>query len=395
MKIRTQLLVGLALMLSAATVFAQDDTDAAAPYALQVCDWGIVVVEPVAPSAPQMITLDAPQDNAGIEGTSFTVSGTSVGLEDTPVLVEVVADASGSVIYEGAAIVTTEGNADAPAEWSLNVDLGELDGATAVTLKAYAADDSTIAADDIALNVNSSFGLPFVEITSPALYEGVETAPLVIEGQAGAIFENNIVVQILDETGEDVLAETFATVQTDELAGRGSWSVALDVLLDAGTRFEVRAFQPAIADGETVTVEASSVGYADPFSVRYERVLKIFGDDPLNAASPVNCDAALAEFDNDEILPIMVNELLGASTSSMMPTVNLTIEAAGSSICPLPIRARLVLAGDDYTGDLYRDASGEPVACTMDLAPISVDVPLGTQPVDQFNVTVNGVSLNE
>jgi hypothetical protein len=378
------------VFLTAFGAAAQTDEQPEDPRTLsyQVCDWGLIVIEHPPEQPAVFIDIDSPADYSAVD-SAFTVSGTGAGLFEGSVIVEA-SVIGGNVLFKGTTVLQT-GELGAVGTWSLNVDLGELTEATQIFIRAYSEspeDGSTVAFDSLRLNANAEFGLPFVDITTPMYGAGVPNFMMQIEGMAGAIFENNLVIEVRNfETG-GVLAETIATVQTDKLAGSGSFSAKVDFEAEPGTAIEIRAYQPAITDGEAVTVSDTAFAYVNPLAQSYERILNLRRGDPILGAQD-SCSVAEAEFDNKTITPLVINDVTVFETMSMTPLVNLSIQAAGSSVCPAPMRARITNRDNAITIEIYRDAS-QPVACTMDLAPITQRLTLGTLPNPDYSITVNG-----
>jgi hypothetical protein len=380
----------LLVFLAAFTAAAQSDEQPEDPRTLsyQVCDWGLIVIEHATEQPSVFIDIDSPADYSAVD-SAFTISGTGAGLFEGNVIVEVSAF-GGDVLFTGTTVLQAE-ELGAVGTWSLDVDLGELAEAAQIFIRVYSEspeDGSTVAFDSLRLNANAEFGLPFVGITTPMYGAGVTNFMMQIEGMAGAIFENNIVIEVRDFATGDVLAETFATVQTDELAGIGAFSAEVDFEAEPGTAIEIHAYQPAVADGETVNVSDVAFAIVNPLMQTYPRILNIQSADPILGAED-SCAAAEAEFENAAITPLVVNDVTVFAYIAPMPLVNLSIQAAGSSVCPAPLRARITNTDNIIAIELYRDTS-QPVACTMDLAPIMQRLTLGTLPNPDFTITVNG-----
>lgn len=376
-----------ALLLGAAVQAQTDEEEARLSYLL--CDWGLLTVEESMADDAIFISIDSPADYSGMPGTTFTVSGTGAGLFEGNVIVEASLQDGGTVFSEPTTLQAEE--LGAVGDWSMSIDLGELSEATRVVVTVYSTspeDGSIVAFDSGRLNVNSDFGLPYVEITRPHFAAGVSSSPLLIEGMAGAAFENNIVIEVRDFETKEVIAETFATIQTDELAGSGPFAAEASFDAEPGTEIEVVAFQPPVADDDEITVSDIAFAIVNPLAQTYDRFLVVQRDDPLYGAEDV-CATAEAEFENDEIDPLVINDVQVLSTMSMMPLVTVSIDAAGSSNCPAPLRTRITRDGDAFTIEIYYDLS-QPVACTRDLAPITQRVSLGTLPNPDFTLTVNG-----
>lgn len=393
MRVLIVLVIGV-LLLAVTSVVAQSDDEAVdempeTQRSYLVCDWGLLTTEASTEQGPIFIEITSPADYGAVEGTSFTLEGIGAGPYEGNIIVEVSLQ-DGEVVFEDFALLQAE-EIGAVGDWSIDVDLGELDSATEVFIRAYStspADGSIIAFDSLRLNANSEFGLRYVDITTPYFGAGVNSSPLLVAGMAGAAFENNIVIEVRDFDSGDILAEAFATIETDELAGSEPFSAEVSFDAEPGTAIEVYAYQPAIADDEEVEISDIEFVIVSPLGQTYDRFLTIQRDDPIAGAEDV-CATAEAEFDNENVDPLVINDVVLMETRSMMPLVNVSIDAAGSSNCPAPLRARTVRDGSDFTVEVYYDKT-EPVACTADLAPINLTVSLGTLPDPDFTLTVNG-----
>ncbi|MCA9887683.1 MAG: hypothetical protein KC546_04895 [Anaerolineae bacterium] len=357
-----------------------------------LCEWGLLTIEQSTAQAPIFLEITSPDDYSAV-GTSFTVTGIGAGLFEGNVIVEVSGD-EGVILFEGTTILQTE-EIGATGDWSIDIDLGDMDGASIIFIRVYSSspeDGSTTAYDDLRLNANAQFGLPYVEITTPYTGAGVNTSPLLVEGMAGAAFENNIVVQVRDfETGE-ILAEAPASIQTDELAGSGAFSVELSFEAEIGRGIEVYAYQPPVADTDVIEVSDIEFAIVSPLAQTYDRFLIVQRDDVLANAEDI-CNFAETEFDNTNTDMLVINDVAVLSTRSMMPLVNVSIEAAGSSNCAAPLRTRITRTGDAFAIEVYRDTT-VPIACTMDLSPIPIQVSLGTLATPDFTIMVNGEAVD-
>jgi hypothetical protein len=385
------LLIVLSLIgLTGLSTVAQSDEQPEDPRTLsyQVCDWGLITIEEPTEQPAVFLDIDSPADYSAVD-SAFTVSGTGAGLFEGNVIVEV-SQFGGDVLFTGAAVLQAE-TVEAVGSWSLDIDLGELTEATPIFIRVYSEspeDGSTVAFDSLRLNANAEFGLPYVDITTPMYGAGVPNFMMQIEGMAGAIVENNIVIEVRDFATGDVLAETFATVQTDELAGSGSFSAEVDFEAAPGTAIEIVAYQPQVADSDEIDVSDIAFAIVNPLAQTYERILNIQRDDPILGAEDL-CAVAEAEFGNQTITPLAINDVTVFAAIAPTPLVNLSIQAAGSSVCPAPLRTRITNTDNAFAIEIYRDAT-QPVACTADLAPFTQRLSLGTLPNPDYTITVNG-----
>ncbi|HLA43835.1 MAG TPA: Gmad2 immunoglobulin-like domain-containing protein [Aggregatilineales bacterium] len=111
-------------------------------------------------------------------------------------------------------------------------------------------------------------GSPFISITEPARNG---TAPVTVSpggfraaGQVRGSFENNVIVQALDENGE-VLAENFTTATGGGFETIANWELDMQVfVVDAGTSGSLRAFFTSARDGSVVAEDTIPVTYGQP-----------------------------------------------------------------------------------------------------------------------------------
>ncbi len=305
--------------------FAQD-TSTPLQQSFYVCEWGLIVIQSNTDEELFDITITSPNNFTGIVNTLFTVNGTGKGLFEANLVVEVIDITTGKILFTEPTLVNID-ELGGEGDWSIDIDLSEVDSVTPIRVHAYSTEPeqgSIITEDEINLNLNSEFGLPFVNITRPISYQGVSTSPLLVEGTAGALFENTLNIQILNELDGEILAETFATIETGELAGQGGWSTTIDLDIDTGESFVVYAFEPSVTDDDTITVDDTQFGIASPLALTYERILVLQAGDPITFTDDL-CADTQAEFDNTNISPLIVTDVNGIATMSMTPLLNLTI----------------------------------------------------------------------
>jgi len=383
-------LCALSMLIMTMVVSAQSDGMSEPAQSYLICDWGLLTIQESGEQPTIYINITSPEDYSAVAGPTFPVSGTGKGLFEGNVIVRVTTPGSSEPLFEGTTILQTQ-EVGGEGTWSLDVDLSALREAAEIVVTAYstsAEDGSTTALDSLRLAGNSQFGLPYVEIQTPTYAAGVNSSSLLVEGMAGAAFENNIVIQVQNFDSGEVLAETHATVQTDELAGSGPFSAELSFDAEPGTKINIYAFQPAVADGESVSISDTQFAIVAPLGQTYDHILVVQHDDPIIFAKD-ECAVTGAEFENSKIQPLVINNVEIQSTRSTMPLTHINIEATGSSNCPAPLRTRIIRVDNNYSIQVYLDVSN-PVACTADLSPIPVSVTLGTLSNPNYSITVNG-----
>ena len=104
----------------------------------------------------------------------------------------------------------------------------------------------------------------FITIVQPgqgAVLPVPESIP--IRGQAGGLFENNVVVQAFDSEGT-LLAEEPTTIDTGEPGGTGNWEVSMVIPVQPGTKGLIFANSTSPVDGSIVASASVEVTYGEP-----------------------------------------------------------------------------------------------------------------------------------
>lgn len=393
MRIKLLIVTMLCAAFGAGVVSAQDDTlERHEPrQSYQACDWGLLIIEQHTNPDATFIDITAPAANSGVP-SSFTVSGDAYGIFENQFAL-FVTSLDATELFHSVAIVDTDEVAGR-GTWSVDVELGDIDPATRIVVHAYAdspADGSILAEDVVYLSANSQFGLPYIDIVTPASGDGVST-PLIVEGTAGALFENSFVLEVTD-IGGNILDQLPVMFDAPDIGLSGPWSAVLDFATEApGMPVIIRAYALSMADGEGIVAEDSAQVTVDLMLVHHERILVVQAGDPLTQDDDI-CAATGAEFDNTAISPVHVTAVTAMQTRSMPPQATLLVDIETPSMCQMPLRLRLTSDGDAYSGDVYYDTANGEGICTRDIRPSVIRVPLGVQPSGVFTATVNGVAL--
>ncbi len=105
----------------------------------------------------------------------------------------------------------------------------------------------------------------FITITEPAPGTNLDLIWAVsVKGEAGGLFEGNVVVQALDAAG-NVLTQQPTIIETPDAGtgGSGSWSVNLNIHAPAGSQGQIVAFSTSPVDGSWVAEDKIEVGYGE------------------------------------------------------------------------------------------------------------------------------------
>jgi uncharacterized lipoprotein YbaY len=103
----------------------------------------------------------------------------------------------------------------------------------------------------------------FITITEPTQGAMLDlTWAVSVKGEAGGLFEGNVVVQALDAAG-NVLSHQPTIVDAPDAGtgGAGPWSVDLRISTEPGTQGQILAFSTSAKDGSIVAEDSVDVGY--------------------------------------------------------------------------------------------------------------------------------------
>lgn len=100
------------------------------------------------------------------------------------------------------------------------------------------------------------------------------TKLITVSGTGSGLFEGNVVVQALDDSG-NVLVEGATTIDSPEAGtgGEGSWQIELNVEIEPGNSGSIRAFSASPADGSMIAEDSVQVAYGEEAAV--ESFIKI------------------------------------------------------------------------------------------------------------------------
>jgi hypothetical protein len=228
------------------------------------------------------------------------VSGVGSGLYEGNVVVQAF-DSQGNLLAEGATTIDSpDAGTGGSGPWSVTLNLtAPTDPEGLIFAFSNSPVDGSITASssvEVAY-VDSSAGEPALVIIDPNNDSVVDiTVPITVAGGGVALFENNLVVRALDETGK-VLAEQVTTTDAGEPGGAGRWSASLTVRITAGTKGRIIAFSPA-PDGTTPDA-------ADEITVTYGTAPTATpGSTATITPTPVPSTLAISEPPNGSVVPV-------------------------------------------------------------------------------------------
>ena len=105
----------------------------------------------------------------------------------------------------------------------------------------------------------------FITISEPAQATRLDlTWAVSVRGEAGGLFEGNVVVQALDAAG-NILAQEPTTIVAPDAGsgGTGPWSVDLNIKAPTGSQGQIVAFSTSPEDGSWIAEDRIEVGYGE------------------------------------------------------------------------------------------------------------------------------------
>jgi hypothetical protein len=103
--------------------------------------------------------------------------------------------------------------------------------------------------------------MPYIHIEEPAAGSELDASKaILVRGMGGALFEGNVVVQILDEAGNE-LALQPTIIQSPEAGtgGEGPWQTEIKIAIEDATAAKILAFSTSPKDGSVVASDEIAV----------------------------------------------------------------------------------------------------------------------------------------
>ena len=89
--------------------------------------------------------------------------------------------------------------------------------------------------------------------------------PVTVSGTGRGLFENNVVVEVLDSSGT-VMVQEPTTMQTEEVGGAGTWSIEIRIPAGEGEKGTIHAFSISPQDGSIDAEDRVGVQYGEEAS---------------------------------------------------------------------------------------------------------------------------------
>ncbi|MBZ0286250.1 MAG: Gmad2 immunoglobulin-like domain-containing protein [Anaerolineae bacterium] len=236
-----------------------------------------------------------------------------------------------------------------------------------------------------------------VNITSPEPNASVAVSTFTVSGTGKGLFENNVVVEVLDAEGTQVFMQP-TTMVSEEVGGAGEWS--LDVTIEggksefiyAGQPLTIHAYSTSAQDGSIIAEDQVAV-VMSPQSTEQGTVFFVADNDTLVQSVDTDlCANAGKQMDYPANVEADVVSVTGIATASLPPQVNVTVTASLSVDCPFPLRALKSQDGGSITIDLFFFFPSD-MTCEGEKVATEISLPLGTVSDPDYTVTVNGVAM--
>jgi len=222
------------------------------------------------PSGEANITILIPPPGSTVDITQpVRISGTGGGLFEGNVVVQAL-DEAGTVLVDGATtIASPEAGTGGEGPWTIDLTINAAPG-TSGTIRAFSTspeDGSVVAEDSVQVTYGEETVIEaFIKIGSPANGAVVDiSAPFVVEGSGGGLYEGSVVVQVVDQQG-NLLTEQATIVDAPDAGtgGEGPWRVELSVDVEPGTLGTISAYSPSPESDEPLASDSVEVSMGEP-----------------------------------------------------------------------------------------------------------------------------------
>jgi hypothetical protein len=258
---------------------------------------------PIPSPSPKVSRIEIAQPGQGSTvdiSQPVVVSGVGTGLFEGNVVVQAY-DGQSNLLAEGATVIDSpDAETGGSGPWTVTLNLtAPTDPEGLIFAFSNSPSDGSITASssvEVAY-VDSSISEPALVILNPDSGSVIDISqPFEVIGGGVGLFENNVVVRALDETGK-VLVEQITITDASEPGGAGRWSVNLTVQVTAGTKGRIITFSPAV-DGNTpdATDEAAVTYGIAPTATP--------GPTATATPTPVPSTLAIAEPPNGSVVPV-------------------------------------------------------------------------------------------
>ncbi|HUV26337.1 MAG TPA: YbaY family lipoprotein [Anaerolineales bacterium] len=200
---------------------------------------------------------------------------------------------------------------------------------------------ATLTASGVLTKPEPTKPIVFITITEPGQGSKLDlTWAVNIQGQAGGLFEGNLVVQALDAGGK-VIAQKATTISAPNAGtgGSGPWSVDLNIDAPNGSQGQIVAFSPSPVDGSWIAEDSIAVGFGES-PVKRELVNvenHLWRLTTLNERPPIKNTLITLQFENFQAAGFGGCNNYKTSFERSGPQLNFGFVTSTAKECELPV----------------------------------------------------------
>jgi len=217
---------------------------------------GTLSDEETAPTEPAgganaFITIVQPGQGAVLPvPESVPIRGQAGGLFENSLVVQAF-DSEGTLLAEQPTTIEA-GEPGSTGNWEVNMVIPVKPGTSGLIFASSTSpvDGSVIASASVEVIYGDEVQAGSeIKIDRPSDGDVLDTnLPVTVSGTGRGLFENNVVVEVLDSSGTVIVQEP-TTMQTEEVGGAGTWSIELRIPAGEGEKGTVQAFSTSPQDG--------------------------------------------------------------------------------------------------------------------------------------------------
>jgi|GEM_PF-4198780 len=234
-------------------------------------------------------------------------------------------------------------------------------------------------------------GDTFITITEPNSGASVGESGFTVKGKAKGLFENNLVVQVTNTSGETLFQQPVTYTSAD-VGGEGEWT--LDVPLEGtiGEAVTLRAYAESAIDG-SVVAEAHQQAFFNPLDMPYKKLLLLSEQDRILESTNL-CSVAGSQADAAGSLMLDPNALTVISTRSFPPDVIAIADVEIATSCPYPLRGVVTRNGGSITIEMFIFVSPD-AGCGQPIERRQIILPMGRLADTPLQITLNGIEQQD
>lgn len=324
-----------------------------------------------APAEPSIVIGEPDRGDVLDISKPVKVHGTGANLHEGNVVVQAV-DLQGNVLDQQPTTLSgRDVGSGGERAWSVDLNI-EVAPGTAGKIFAFSPspkDGSIMASDQVEVTYGKSPAVDsFIEIAEPKQGAVLDTEkPITASGTGGGLFEGNVVVRVLDASG-NALAEQATVLQGEDVGvgGPGTWSMQLRVEAEPGTPGKIYAFSPSPKDGSIMASDEVEVVFGEkPPTEAFIKIAEPAAGASLDVSEPIRVSGTGGGLHEGNLVVLALDEM--GNVLAQRPTTlqgddvgtggegtwstELTVDAASgagyiAAVSTLPSEQQQVVASD-------------------------------------------------